>query len=811
MTQGDTTAHNPPFWRREIPRPWKHADPWAIIGIPGVALFLFHRAVFGQGFFYQRDIHLVWLPQVEAFVRSVLSGSWPVWDPSSGFGQPLWADPSAQVLYPWTWLNLVLRPWVYYTLFGVGHVVLSGWATYALARRWEVSRGGSLLAAILWGSSGPYLSLVNLWHHFAGASWIPLVLLAADLALKAPRTTGALLWGGAMAGQILAGSADMVAMTIVVTLAYAGRRWLATRSLGVPLVAGGAYATALGLSAALWIPAFAVVSRSIRSDLPETVRAYWSLHPVATLEALFPVSLSALPLRPEIREALFESREPFLASVYLGLATVGFVVAALGPSPRKRPAAFLWLVFGFAVLMALGRHSPVYRLAADMLPPLRILRYPVKAMALAALSWALLAGIGFDAWREEGGLRPRRWRTIAGVLFALAVIAAGTAWLMHSRPGTLGPFLLDLTGKGDSSTRALAPVIRNLATAGLLAGVAACVALWRLWQPTAARRSALVLAILAGGDVLFYHRHLHSLAPRELFTTRPPVLESLADAPEPRLYVYDYSLLDKRRVYLASGLQLALMPQGWTLDQAMALAQQMALTPATPGRWGLLGSYDIDYRGLYPQELSRMSLLLRAVEGTPAHLRLLQCGGVTHVIALHRQGFEDLSLRSLEPGLYKQPIYVYRVPKPLPRTYAVGRVRVADGSGTLEALLDPGFDPAAEIVVPHGQPSDAGPTFVGESRVTKQRPDRVELQAWLSQPGYVVLLDSFDPGWQVRVDQRIGKLLRANGAFRAVEVGAGRHVIEFLYRPSSVWLGIAVSTATLAVGAILVLSSVRRA
>src|SRR4051812_47500327 len=68
---------------------------------------LFHSALLGRGVFYYRDIGLFWHPQVEAFVRTVAAGSWPVWNPYVGFGRPLLANPNVQVFYPPTWLNLL--------------------------------------------------------------------------------------------------------------------------------------------------------------------------------------------------------------------------------------------------------------------------------------------------------------------------------------------------------------------------------------------------------------------------------------------------------------------------------------------------------------------------------------------------------------------------------------------------------------------------------------------------------------------------------------------------------------------------------
>jgi len=149
---------------------------------------------------------------------------------------------------------------------------------------------------------------------------------------------------------------------------------------------------------------------------------------------------------------------------------------------------------------------------------------------------------------------------------------------------------------------------------------------------------------------------------------------------DPRVYVYDYSVPGKAQRYLhpSPGQPLARQPEGWTLDAAGALAWQMYLAPETAGRWGLRGSYEIDYRGLYPAKLEFLTRLLRKVEGTSLHLRFLRMANVTHVVAFHRDGFENLKPLGEIPGLFAEPIRVFGVMDALPRAYAVGAARVED-------------------------------------------------------------------------------------------------------------------------------------
>jgi hypothetical protein len=177
-------------------------------------------------------------------------------------------------------------------------------------------------------------------------------------------------------------------------------------------------------------------------------------------------------------------------------------------------------------------------------------------------------------------------------------------------------------------------------------------------------------------------------------------------------------------------------------------------------------------------------------------------GSVRYVIALHREPWwDDLVPVAALPGLFHQPIQVLRVPDPLPRAYVVGGVRVADGESAFAVLEEPGFDPAREVILPDGAPKEPAASFDGSSRIVRLDPDRVRVEADLSEPGYLVLVDSHDEGWRVSVDGRPARLLRANIAFRGVAVPAGRHQIDFVYRPSVVFLGLLLSAAT-AIGAL---------
>jgi hypothetical protein len=772
-------------WLREHPR---EAVGAALLLVPAILL---RDAILGQGALYQRDIHLYWHAEAEAFVRAVAAGSWPVWDPTLGFGQPLLANSSAQVLYPLTWLNLVIRPWWYYTLFVVTHLVLSAAGAYAAARGLGCSRFASAAGAMLWTASGPFLSLTILWHHFAGAAWLPWTIVGAH-ALAVGRTTRAALGlAVVLAAQQLAGSFEMSAMGLVVASAVIVRAlgwprpWASATDRRLLLQAAGAVVLALGLSAGQWMATLEAAAHSGRRSLPREVRTYWSVHPLTIGDLFLPGFSANAPVSAEVRNQLFEGREPFLASLYLGLASVGLVLAAFLDRERRPTACILAAGAALALLVSLGRHTPFYDLLVTAAPPLKAFRYPVKAMVLVALPWCLLAAIGIDAWRRNPGAdaaQARRLRTLAASVLLIAMITAIGLLLLGS-----------------------APAARNAAlAAGLAAGTAAAAA----WRARGGGRHGAAVAVavavsIAIADLVLYHRSLNAVAPTELYTHRPEVLRHVDPGSGPRLYAYDYSVAKDANAPLAPPeRRLARVPAGWPVGPAKALADQMALTPVTASRWGLRGSYEVDYTGLFPVHVNQAAYILRGMEGTPAHLRLLQLAGVQYVVALHDGPFTDLQPVAVIPGLFVAPIRLYAVPAPMPHSFVATRTRTGEGLAGVSTLVDGGFDFRSEVLIPAGAP--AGPAVArGTSRIVSATPDRMRLAVDAPEGGYLVILESYDPGWRATVDERPAAVVPADVLFRGIALEPGARMVELVYRPPGLVAGLVLSALSLVAAAVL--------
>ena len=142
-----------------------------------------------------------------SFARVSTPARLALWNPWAGFGQPMLANPAAQVLYPLHLAEPPARAGGLLRLYAVGHLLLASSAS----SRSRGSSGSSTAASVAGGAfrlRAPLLSYVTLWHHFAGVAWMPWVLLAAERRARSALRAGRRRLGRGRGVQVLAGSLD---------------------------------------------------------------------------------------------------------------------------------------------------------------------------------------------------------------------------------------------------------------------------------------------------------------------------------------------------------------------------------------------------------------------------------------------------------------------------------------------------------------------------------------------------------------------------------------------------------------------------
>ena len=732
-----------------------------------MVLATFWEALRPSRVLFERDILGYWYPQRAALREALQQGPPPLWNPWIGFGAPFLADASSQLAYPPTWLVLPLPLPLQFELFAIGHCLLAAFGAAALARR--LIGGKDPLAPAAAGGAyalaGPLLSALGLYHHFAGAALMPWVLWALEGLLHQASARRALVLGALAAGQVLAGSGDLVLMTALAAAARLALHMVSARGLGIRPLAGQlvlAAALAASLSAVQWLPTVERGARGLRAAQDYRTVTYWSLHPGSLVDLAVPRLVAQATLSSEERLSLFEGREPLFACLYLGVVTLAF--GALALVLRERLALPLAVGAALCVLLSLGRHTPIYSLLLT-LPGAALMRYPQKYLFPASLCVALLAAAGVAAFaRDWAEPERRRARALGWAVLAVGLLATVFAW---GQPGDASGAVASL----------------KLGRTALILSIACLVLVRR--SATAAPRTgwAPALVLLGAIDLVLVGRVTNDTAPASLYEHRPAALDRLGGAL--RLHAATES-----DACLGPGMG----PPAWSPSWVAALGFVDSLRPPTGIRFGLFGSYDGEFTGLGPRFSPSFAEIVHGSVGSPAALRLLQLGGVEHVAYVGHSAPAGLEPLATFATPLACPLQLLRVPGTLPRAYVVGRER-DEGSNALAAALDPGFDPRREVLLSGAVPRAEAAADPGTALIVSRTPDTLSVTAALPAPGVLVVTEAFDEGWSADVDGRPSTVLRANGLFRAVRLGPGKHQIRFRYRPWPVMVGALASTA----------------
>lgn len=148
------------------------------------------------------------------------------------------------------------------------------------------------------------------------------------------------------------------------------------------------------------------------------------------------------------------------------------------------------------------------------------------------------------------------------------------------------------------------------------------------------------------------------------------------------------------------------------------------------------------------------------------------------------------------------PFSIYQNIESLPRFGLYRQVRVLPQEKILDCLLDPGrFHPETELLtaepnLPLPPPTSASYPRDDDISLLNYSQSRVVVGINAEMDSVLSAAEVYFPGWRVWVDGRETKLFRANYAFQAALVPAGKHLVEFRFLPWEFRLGLWITLAS---------------
>jgi hypothetical protein len=730
--------------------------------------------------FYQEDLAAQYFPRERLLRATGLTG----WNPHEFLGMGLAADPQTAPYEPVRALarrlnlserlGLVLYLGVYLTIATLG--------AWALARRLGAAPGGAALAVLgfVWG--GTFIVRFRHPWMFASMALIPWAAWSADRLVARRRLADAVALGVLIAWGALGGHPQVAYMTWLFVFVYvtaqtwnvapARERWRRFTSAWLRLGAGAALFC--GLLTGFYGPVLAPLFGSARGAGDGLAFAgSFSFNPWDWLRLLAPDLYGN-----DLAGTHFGTRNYHEQTCYLGIAPLVLFILALGWRARaeRRLAA---VALGFFALAA-GRFLPPFYLAYALVPGFRLFRCACRY----AWFWSLLASAvaGLTLTRIARGERPadpqrtRRWisRLLGGLALACAA-AAAVAWLWPGMDRHTQPGAHLTTAAAAARAAALLVAVRALLGAWLGGRV----------SPTATARGLVALTCL--DLALQWLPYRQTRPPREVLPD-PAVVAALAAAAPGRVLVRAFNKQGRPEI-----VPLADWGEAAGYDDLRGYNQL-----APPDTLALLARADVAGRALS---------LPDALGGFDPADWLLDLAGVTRLAA--RTGDWPARWRELPLEAEGGGWQVRRRTGALPRAWLVGaverrseadvRARLPDIDPRRVALVAEGTAPDLPGDLPSDLPRTAdggGGAPVGEARLVGLSPDEVRVKVTATRAALLILADRFAPGWSVEVDGAPRALLRADGIFRAVELTAGSHQVQFRYRVAGA-AGWSITAATL--------------
>lgn len=725
-------------------------------------------------------------------------GRYDFWCPYNYGGHPLYALPLWSPFYPVSMLIGFLPVPDQFMWGAMFHLFVCGLFMYLWLRRNLLPFAASLFGSLLFCFSPFVLVHVNeIDNVMRTIVWIPLIFYAGRVVIDGTEIVGSLLLALALALMILAGHIQFTfytMVTFVLYYMYSSLRVLQgehsrQRALKIMGSFGIVITLAVGLSAIGLFPAWYASHLSTR-----TVIQSWRF---ITSHSLTPDQLLNI-----VSPSLWRDWGPTDGTPFLHLGAL-FPLLLLVPLAGRR-GSFPWFCAGMvllAILIALGKFSPLFVLLAKVVPGFSLFRGPSRFLLIYVFFAATLAAQALPALQERA--RSFRWLGRLTALYAAAV-AAALALLLWYPAAILAPLRRGITlayrhGYGES--RSLAFYLDRLQGGNL-----------------AAPRSALLfvlLMLLGFGLLLFLRRRLATARWTALFfllIVIPYVFDSanfLRFQPVGS-YTTSLALVNTLRADRAGRDDFFRVAQYGYLYFNQGTALRL---PCLDGYGGIIvmpfGDLVNVVEGLPPGSPPPRTSVAISNLTSPIN-NLLACA---YLISPQPLRGAQLDLLGRD-GLF----HLYRNRAAWPYLLPLSRMATAEYADAWLTLQTPDFylpgGPRA-LLLPPGTARPAGlPEELPPATVTAiPRVFLPDLRQWeisASGPAYINVAENYYPFWQFELDGQPHAAWRGFHFFLATWVPAGRHTLTLRFVPRDLHLGIITTVLSLLVFLLALYWTVKR-
>jgi hypothetical protein len=713
---------------------------------------MFPQVILGVETFVARDYGFFAYPLAHFQRDCFWRGELPFWNPYNQCGVPFLAQWNTMPLYPPSLVYLALPLEWSLGFFCLLHLWFAGLGMFFLARRWTGNGFAAAFAGVAFAFNGFTLNLL-MWPEPHRHIRVDAVGRARGRSRVARRRAENVSGGDCWRPANARGRPGNHFLTWLLLLAL----WI-QQLVANPVAMKNVWRFPLvvflvvALSAVQLLPFLDLVAHAQRQTGYTDLR--WSMPGFGLANFLVPLAFGST----HTEGIFFQRGQYWTSSYYLGLGTLWLALLAFwtgrDAADTKSKIRLLGTAAMLALFFALGENTFIYPALRKIIPQLSLITYPVKYVLLVAFLAPLLAAFALARLQHlRGGQKKgfqNQFLVVGAVLFALIAGILFWAWRF--------PFQTD---------DVRATLLNGLSRAGFLVLTGAVLfILTRETAPALRRFAPLTLLLVAWLDVFTHEPAQNPTVPpgayevnlartRLAMQPQPALGGSRAMVtPAAMLAFIDFALPDPKNNFLAK--RLGYCADCNTLDGVPKTDGFFSLTPReSDGLISLLyGATNADFPKLND---------FMGVSQTTAPDEFFHWQARTGFLPLVTAG--------------QKPVFL-------------------DDAKTLPALAQNDFDGGKMVFLPPAAAQFVTVTNPTAARVlgSKFATQSVTAEVEAAEPSLVVVAQTYYHNWHVYVDGRPTRLLRANFAFQAFQVSAGRHKIRLAYEDRAFEIGAAVSS-----------------
>ena len=721
------------------------------------------------------DIPSLIYPWRTLAIQLIKQAQWPLWNQYSFSGYPLLGNWQSAPLSPANIWYLFFNNAYGWSLGVISQVILAGGFMYLWLRNQKLSQLSSVLGGFLFAFSGFHITWMYYNTHLWTSLWLPLYLLSIDK-IFAGKTIWILYLSLWIALSVLSGYPILIIYQLIILSIYCIFKLSQNRNilkishskLTIFIILSGIFS--LGISAIQWIPGWETIQASIHAYDQSTLNS--------SNQGFLPVQNLITVLAPDFfgNPSTYNYWGVGYYDNWAFYLSIGALIFGLYAFIRVKPSRFWAIIFALGLILSIS--NPLGNLILQVLNPLEN-SLPARSLYLVDLVIAVTAAFGFESYLKQ---KHNQYQLPIIILVILGLLL-GILWFSTQQFNLLN--IPNLNNHSEIASRNLIfPSIIFIAFGFLF--FVGC-----FFNIKKRKRLALLLMFIIVADLFRYGWKYLPFTPNKYLYPPTEITNWLLQKEQNQ---------DPFRVEFGE----VIPPNMWIPYQLESPTGYDALVPLRYAQF---------LEAIQSGKLSNSVSRFPQIQNLDS--KLFELTNTKYVLALkYNQKWErtpdGTQLKDIYQKNYLKPVFEYKTvtilenQRYLPRAFVVtSAVVIRDDEQLINQLSNLNNDFRSTVFLDNSNTIELlnqnNSEIISKPEITWQQFNGMyrKLQVNIDQPGYLVLLESYHPGWQAWVDNQPTNIQRADFTFMAIPVKQGSHQITLKFWPKSFVLGLWISSISI--------------